>query len=159
MLLFFSTMKHFGSIADFIEQRNNELLRTIRRLMADAPSIRLPLIFEKAARQPCSRFWVSEERCAFVISNMLANRPLPPMRRQRRLMFNELFRRAKDVLAETPGLPISYVASIIVHQPAPNFFLTAKSIGEIYFRIKRGFYNDYRSRQIAKGKQSKARGQ
>lgn len=145
-------MKHFGSIADFIDQRNAELLKTIRQIMADSPSIRLPLIFQQAARRPCSRFWVSEERCAFVISNMLAGRPLPPMRPLRRLMFNELFRRAQAVLQQNPRMPITCVASIIVHQPAPSFFLTAKSIGEIYFRIKRGFYHDYRSRQIAKGK-------
>ena len=65
-------MKYFGSILDFTRERNADLMRVYRDRLAEASIIVMPVIFQLVADSPASRFWVSEERAAIVISAMAA---------------------------------------------------------------------------------------
>ena len=100
-------MKYFGSILEFTHERNKELLRVYREKCIESEYIVMTEIFEKVANSPCSRFWVSEERASIVIYTMLAKKPLPNMRKNKREMFEEIFRRFLVVREQYPQSMIS----------------------------------------------------
>lgn len=133
-------MKYFGSIMDFTAQRNDDIMRVYRKHLQDARFIIMPDIFELVANSPASRFWVSEERAAIVISAMLAGRPLPRMRSNKREMFEEIFRRFCIERDENPSASVYELVAKIVNQPAPKFYLTPRTVGEFIYRIKNGWY-------------------
>lgn len=134
-------MKYYGSILDFTEERNQELLRVYHEQLSAAGYIIMPQIFELVANSPCSRFWVSEERAAIVISSMLAKKPLPNMRQNKREMFEEIFRRFLELRRQHPDKSIYELAISVVHQPAPRFYMTPRTVGELIYRIKNGWYD------------------
>ena len=82
-------MKHLGCILDFTHERNCDLMRAYRKKIEEANTIVMPVIFELVSQSPASRFWVSEERAAIVISAMAAGKPMPRMRENKREMFEE----------------------------------------------------------------------
>lgn len=134
-------MKYFGCILDFTRQRNADLLRAFRRQLALSDFIVMPDIFQLVAESPASRFWVSEERAAIVIAAMLAGKPLPHMRRNKREMFDEIFRRFLIERKANPNKSIYELVAKIVNQPAPKFYLTSRTVGEFIYRIKNGWYD------------------
>ncbi len=133
--------KHFGSVLVFTRQRNEDLMRAYREQLALASHIVMPEIFEKVAESPARRFWVSEERAAVEVSRMLAGKPLTRMRQNKREMFEEIFRRFINLRADHPDKSVFELVSIIVHQPAPKFYFTARTVGEFIYRIKNGWYD------------------
>lgn len=134
-------MKNFGSILDFTDQRNNDLMRAFRKQLAAARTVVMPEIFELVAASPACRFWVSEERASIVISAMEAGRPIPRMRSNKREMFDEIYRRYLLRRAENPDASTFQLVSEIVNQPAPKFYLTPRTVGELIYRIKKGWYD------------------
>lgn len=148
-------MKYFGSILEFTRARNADLMRTYREKLAEASIIIMPVIFELVAESPASRFWVSEERAAIVISTMAAGKPMPRMRRNKREMFEEIYRRFIIMKQEFPDKSVYELVTNIVNQPAPKFYLTPRTVGEFIYRIKNGWYDNqydrYRDCRIADG--------
>lgn len=134
-------MKHFGSTLDFTRQRNDDLMRAYREQLAKARFIVMPDIFSLVAESPSSRFWVSEERAAIVVSRMLAGKPLPQMRANKREMFEEIFFRFLLLRQSCPSLSVFELVSDIVNQPAPKFYLTPRTVGELIYRIRNGWYD------------------
>ena len=136
-------MKYFGSILEFTRARNIDLMRAYREKLAEASIIVMPVIFELVAESPASRFWVSEERAAIV------------MRRNKREMFEEIYRRFIIMKQEFPDKSVYELVTNIVNQPAPKFYLTPRTVGEFIYRIKNGWYdnqyNRYRDCRIADG--------
>lgn len=142
-------MKHFGSILDFTRERNNDLMRAYHEKLASATFIVMPAIFELVAQSPASRFWVSEERAAVVISAIEAGKgeqTLQRMRSNKREMFEEIYRRYVNMKKEHPELSVYELATKIVNQPAPKFYLTARTVGEFIYRIKNGWYGNQHDR-------------
>ena len=135
-------MKYFGSILDFTRERNNDLMRVYREKLAEASIIVMPVIFELVAESPASRFWVSEERAAVVIAAMAAGKAMPRMRTNKREMFDEIYRRYLTLHEELPDKSIYELAIKIVNQPAPKFYLTPRTVGELIYRIKNGWYDN-----------------
>ena len=133
-------MKYYGCILDFTEERNSELIRVFREKLASANYIIMPDIFEQVANSPCKSFWVSEERAAIVISAMLSGKRLPNMRENKREMFNEIFRRFIELKKEYPDKSVYELSIKVVHQPAPRFYMTPRTVGELIYRIKNGWY-------------------
>lgn len=134
-------MKHFGSILDFTRQRNDDLMRAFREQLASASLVVMPQIFELVAESPSSRFWVSAERAAVVISAMAACRPLPRMRLNKREMFEEIYRRFLIERHKYPKKSVYELVTAVVNQPAPRFYLTPRTVGELIYRIKNGWYD------------------
>lgn len=134
-------MKYYGSILDFTQERNQELMRVYQDKLSKAGYIVMPKIFEQVANSPCSRFWVSEERAAIVISTLLAGKVVPNMRRNKREMFDEIFRRFLIVREQYPEKSIYALAIMVVNQPAPKFYMTPRTVGELIYRIKNGWYD------------------
>lgn len=135
-------MKYFGSILDFTRERNADLIRVYRQKLAEAKIIVMPVIFELVAESPASRFWVSEERAAIVVSAMVAGKPMPRMRSNKREMFEEIYRRYLVMQEEYPDKSVYELVTKIVNQPAPKFYLTPRTVGEFIYRIKNGWYDN-----------------
>ena len=133
-------MKYYGSILDFTQERNQELTRVYQEELSKAGYIVMPKIFEQVANSPCSRFWVSEERAAIVISTLLAGKVIPNMRKNKREMFDEIFRRFLIAREQYPEKSIYALAIMVVNQPAPKFYMTPRTVGELIYRIKNGWY-------------------
>ena len=133
-------MKYYGSILDFTQERNQELMRVYQEELSKAGYIVMPKIFEQVANSPCSRFWVSEERAAIVISTLLAGKVVPNMRRNKREMFDEIFHRFLIAREQYPEKSIYALAIMVVNQPAPKFYMTPRTVGELIYRIKNGWY-------------------
>ena len=134
-------MKYYGSILDFTQERNQELMRVYQEELSKAGYIVMPKIFEQVANSPCSRFWVSEERAAIVISTLLADKVIPNMRKNKREMFYEIFRRFLIAREQYPEKSIYALAIMVVNQPAPKFYMTPRTVGELIYRIKNGWYD------------------
>ncbi|MCH5234457.1 MAG: hypothetical protein J1E16_04125 [Muribaculaceae bacterium] len=133
-------MKTSGAILEFTHQRNSDIMRVFRHHLSSQPHIFLPDILVLVAKSPASRFWVSEERAAIVISALIAGRPLPPMRDNKKEMFAEILRRYLEIKDSRPGESLANIVADIVNQPAPRFYLTPRTIGTIINRINNGFY-------------------
>ena len=133
-------MKYYGSILDFTQERNQELMRVYQEKLSKAGYIVMPKIFEQVANSPCSRFWVSEERAAIVISTLLAGKVIPNMRKNKREMFDEIFHRFLIAREQYPEKSIYALAIMVVNQPAPKFYMTPRTVGELIYRIKNGWY-------------------
>ena len=133
-------MKYYGSILDFTQERTQELMRVYQEELSKAGYIVMPKIFEQVANSPCSRFWVSEERAAIVISTLLAGKVIPNMRKNKREMFDEIFRRFLIARGQYPEKSIYALAIMVVNQPAPKFYMTPRTVGELIYRIKNGWY-------------------
>lgn len=144
-------MKNFGCILDFTKERNDDIMKVFKEKLASANTIVMPEIFEMVAESPATRFWVSEERATIVVSAMLAGRPLPRMRRNKREMFEEIFRRFIIYKEQNPNQSVYDIVATIVNQPAPKFYLTPRTVGQFIYRIRNGWYdNQYdRYRQTA----------
>ena len=143
-------MKHFGSLFEFTRHRNEDIMRVYRDCVAKANHIFRPSIIREVAESPASRFWVSEERATLVITQMLRDpdnwdvykyRGTMRMRAAKREMFEEIFRRFLKEREKHPELTIADTVAIVVHQPAPKFYLTPRTVGELIYRIKNGFYD------------------
>lgn len=115
-------------------------MRVYQEELSKAGYIVMPKIFEQVANSPCSRFWVSEERAAIVISTLLAGKVIPNMRKNKREMFDEIFRRFLIVREQYPEKSIYALAIMVVNQPAPKFYMTPRTVGELIYRIKNGWY-------------------
>lgn len=134
-------MKYFGSVLNFTHLRNQDLMRAYRQCIAKADHIVMPQIFSLVAKSPASRFWVSEERAAVVISAMATGKPLPPMRHNKREMFLEIYRRYLIAKKQYPHKYTNELVAKIIQEPAPQFYLTPRTVGELIYRIKNGFYD------------------
>ena len=64
-------MKHPGSCSEFSAQRNAELLRAYRNVLSKKSYFNVNSDFNMVVNEPCSRFWISEERAMIVVSAML----------------------------------------------------------------------------------------
>ncbi len=115
-------------------------MRVYQEELSKAGYIVMPKIFEQVANSPCSRFWVSEERAAIVISTLLAGKVIPNMRKNKREMFDEIFRRFLIAREQYPEKSIYALAIMVVNQPAPKFYMTPRTVGELIYRIKNGWY-------------------
>ncbi len=126
---------------DFTHQRNQDILRAYREQLAKARYIIMPEIFQRVADSPASRFWVSEERAAVEVSRMLVGKSFSRMRKNKREMFQEIFRRFLILREQFPDKSVYELTSVVVNQPAPKFYLTARTVGEFIYRIKNGWYD------------------
>ncbi len=133
--------KYFGSIMDFTQERNDDIMRAYRVQLAKANYIVMPEIFRLVAESPASRFWVSEERAAVEVSRMLVGKPFSRMRANKREMFEEIYRRYLLLREKHPDKSVYELVSKVVRQPAPKFYLTPRTIGEFIYRIRNGWYD------------------
>lgn len=130
-------MKHHGNKSNHERQRNSDLMRAYRNEVQKAGNIYLPDLLTRVVNSPSVRFWVSSERAAIVIARIKRGDKLPEMRPLRREMFFEIYRLAMELHKKQPELPVSHLAEIVVHMPAPKFYMTPGSAKVIIHKIKK----------------------
>ena len=131
-------MKKTGSKSCYSELRNKELLKTYRRLIGECNKIYLPEILQRLADSTCSRFWVSEQRAAIVLSKMFAGEDvLCKMRPCKQQMFMKLFQKALYVKFKKPEKNMKTIAWEVTNSPAPKFYLDASCIRVYLHYIKK----------------------
>ena len=133
-------MKNVGSTFEYEDARNKDLMRAYKRLIDETRDIRMSEIYEKVVQMPSERFWVSEERAAIVVSNMLKGRSIAQMRPNKREMFEEICRRTRELQKQRPDDTVYDLVFDVVSSPAPKFYLTPKTAKVIISRIKCQWY-------------------
>ena len=129
-------MKKSGHTSYFTSQRNRELMQAFRRVLAQKRYFDIKKDFQLVVEQPCSRFWVSEERATAVISAMLRNQPiLYTLRPSKQEMFLEIYLRVLALKAESPSAPLFDLVFSAVNSPAPKFYMTPKYASDTIYKI------------------------
>lgn len=116
---------------------NEDLIRAYRLCLGKVDVISMPEIYEMISREPASRFWVSEQRAAIVLSHMLGGGSISNMRPAKQEMFRELFERFCRLRQKHPDWTIITLAAHVVNQPAPRFYFSPSTIGEYIRQIKK----------------------
>ena len=122
---------------EFTEERNNDLRRAFRELAKTASKIIVPSIFKELVNMPSARFWVSEERAAIVVARIELGKPLTRMRATKREMFMEIYRRYKELRKNNPNASLNSLVEIVVHQPAPKFYLAPGYAMKVFYNMRR----------------------
>ena len=132
-----SALKHFGSKCDFNSQRDQDLLRAYRHELAICDSIHMEKIAKRIAISPSCRFWVSEERALNVVNSIRQGKTLDSMRPTKRRMFTEIYNRFMTMLDANPDASPTGLICKVVNSPAPEFYMTWKSIVVILHRARK----------------------
>ena len=130
-------MKKKGAICDFREQRDNDLFRAYRRQLQQTGYVHLPQLLDLVIRTRAERFYVSEERAAIVINELLRGKSIDHMQTQKRRMYEEIYRRFLRLTQRRPYLSYNEAITIVVNQPAPEFYLTVGSAIVILHKIRK----------------------
>ena len=139
-------MKHKGSTFEYKHERDRDLMRAYCEQIMLCDTIDLTEVFKKVVIMPSERFWVSEERAAIVIARMFKGDKLESMKPNTREMYEEIFKRVKDMKEHNPGMSLIDMLFRVVRQPAPKFYLTPESAKVITTRIKREKFNKVKKR-------------
>lgn len=128
-------MKHKGSEFPYKSERDAELMRVFRREMASCRHIVIKDIFKRVAESACSRFWVTEERAAIVLTDMM-NGKFHCVGKCKAEMYKELYARFIRLKESNPYLPFSKLVFFSVNSPAPKFYLSCSQVRAIINRIR-----------------------
>ena len=130
-------MKHRGNTSDYIEERNQDVMRAYYELLHSSENIVLQELTKKLVNMPSRRFWVSEERVAIVCAKMMKGDKLKNMRPTTRRMYKEIYKRVIAYKKKNPAMALADIAFYVVRQPAPRFYLTPGSANVIIQRTKK----------------------
>ncbi len=119
-------MKYSGCTSEHKDERAQDLLRAYHEYLRTHAHIDVEEAFRAIVKMPSRRFWVSKIRAAIVISEMMHGDDLRGMRPSKRAMFEEIFRRVRQLMGEErwQGVPLRQVVSYVIDQPAPQFYLS-----------------------------------
>jgi hypothetical protein len=130
-------MRHKGSDSEFKEIRDNEILALYRKYLNESPNIVVSRMLNQIVNSPSSRFWITEQRAAIVLGQMMKGEEFPDAYPQKRAMYKELYRRAQQIWKEHPNMSVYSVAAKVVEQPAPSFYMSTTLCGLIISRAKK----------------------
>lgn len=133
-------MKYVGSYFAYEQARNSDLMRAYETVFNANRGAKKEEIYKRVVEMPSSRFWVSEERAATIVLNIIKGDKLESMKPKKRLMYFEIYRRVMEAKKKDPDAPISYLTFDVVSSPAPQFYLTPQSAKTIISKIKRKWY-------------------
>lgn len=144
-------MKHKGkSKFPYSQERDHELMQAYLNECDRCNVIRTAELFPRVVARSPSRFWVSEERAAIVVGEMMRGDDKQDMRPLKREMFREIFSRVLRLKALQPDWPLSRLVAEVVNQPAPKFYLTPGSAKVIISHIKNKLRKEQRRLHLRK---------
>lgn len=129
-------MKKLGSVSEFKEQRDQELLKAFKNQLHLLGVVETNQLFVRASKCKASRFWVSEHRAGVVVSQIYKGSRLERMNPTRRRMYFEIYRRVKELRDADPTMTLSEAVFQVVNSPAPEFYLTTKSARAMIYRLR-----------------------
>lgn len=140
-------LKTKGAYFEFERERNEELLRAFMEESAKHPNEDDATFFAAIVKYPSSRFWVSEERAAIVISEMCRGIKLDDIvsTETKRRMYGEIYDRYIKLKSERSNNNLQDLIYEVVNSPAPEFYLEP---GTARVVISKTLSNWYRNRRL-----------
>ncbi len=130
-------MRKTGSEFEYKKERDHAVVEAFRRLASQCAHIRMPQLMQRVVKQPCARFWVSEERATIVVSAMLRGEEVTVgMGSGKRRMFAEICRRVSALRVADATSPLVRLVRVVVNAPAPEFYLSPRSAQNILSSMK-----------------------
>ena len=129
-------IKHLGSKFEYERERKSELYSAYKRLLDEMQQIGCDLLYKRLVKMPCSRYWVSEERAAIVVSRIFKGDMLLFMQPLRRRMFFAIAERAYMLLQYDNRLTVRRAVFKAVRERAEEFYLTEGTARVMICRIK-----------------------
>ena len=132
----FSMGKHKGARSLYTSQRDAELHRAFcrakERLLREKGYVLLSEAVDMARLSGTSRYFISEERAASIISNILKGRkPLQTMSETKNRQFRNLYVQYQALKSQFPNLPHLELVVMACASPAKEFYLTHKAATQI----------------------------
>lgn len=140
-------MKKKGNVVAFTGRRNEELLEAYKQQLGYLGMMPLWRIWERIAQTPASRFWVSEFRAYEVMLRIRRGDRLLEMIPKRREMFFEIYMRVRELMEDEPDLRLTQAVDEVVNSPAPEFYLTPRSVRTILYRFRKKQRAERREKQ------------
>jgi hypothetical protein len=120
--------------AEFRAQRASEIYRTFRSVLNSVPAgTSIYHIASLVSEAPSSRYWVSPERAAKVISIILRDADDHTTFDRSKVKPHKL-RMFHSIIEACKGDYSMHNICCVVHSPAPQFFLPAHTIVQEYYR-------------------------
>lgn len=114
---------------ELVTLRNREIGTIARHLRRDNPGMTHAESIARAVHMPASRWWISEERAAQVIGEWRRLDPcLPEPRTPRMRLYAALYALYRERRAADPGVTCQQFAWETVNSPAPEHFITPRSV-------------------------------
>ena len=129
-------MKHLGSIFVYQREREKELYAAFKKEIACCKHINMKEIFSNVVKYPCSRFWVSEERAAIVISEIVRGRPILATASKKE-MYREIYKRYKKLKEKNRNVPMSRLIYQVINSPSPQFYLSPSQAKIIINKLRK----------------------
>ena len=114
----------------FIDERNNDLLRAYREVVSSRSVSSQREALYLAVNSPSCRFWVTPECATKAIYRLRRGDNLLEMKKHRREMFFELYRRYNN--QKTTNKSIITICSFIVEEPAPKFYIKVSTAMKLF---------------------------
>lgn len=102
--------------------------------------------YRKAVKQPAPRYYISPKQAHQVISPMLKGNfeKVNMMMPNRRRMYYSLYNKVIELSEKRAfiGKSLFYIMHFAVSSPAPEFFVSHRSIEQVRSFLKNGYYDD-----------------
>lgn len=136
--MFFEPMpKHKGNICDYRDERDRFLLSTKRKLYSMVAHIDTPEILRTLVKMPAPRLWISEQTAEVVVDRMTkGTMDLDRCHKERRRLYEYLFKRYNEERLKRPEEKTSLIIFDIIYSPAPESFISEKSIASLMTRYR-----------------------
>ena len=122
------------SYSEFRAERAREIYKSFRAVLAELPAgTPIYSIASIVSQMPASRYWVSAERAAKVISIILRGVDDHTTFDKSRVKIHKL-RMFQSIIDACAGDYSMHNICCVVHSPAPHFFLPPHTIVQEYYR-------------------------
>lgn len=122
---------------DFEEERARDLLAAYRGYLCACDEVRMSDVWAAVVEWPARRFYVSTDRAWRMVRHLLKGGRLERLGRERRAMFEEIFRRVVKLRRREPHRTLRSLCREVVGQQAPRFYLSPSSAKAIILKMKR----------------------
>lgn len=144
-------VRNLGDKNEFIEQRNREVMQAYRHIFKLYGGIvDVTTIYRMVALAPSSRFFVSDDRAYRVVSRLIRDNAQPiDMQQSCKRMYYEIMSR---ILKRHPHIATMSTADIrtavrtIIREPAPEMYLSTRTIASIISEETKKCYEKRRQR-------------
>lgn len=141
-------MKNKGSIAEYSEDRIQDLLKVYFGYIRECDFINAHDVFTHIVDSPAPRFYVSEPRATVVITKLLQGGDISKMHKTKQEMYREIYSRYIEEKKKHPTLSVAHVVGIVIEQQAPKFYLAPESARVMILKAKKKWFAEKRKRLL-----------
>lgn len=130
-------MKHIGNVAEYRDQKNNELLARFAEQFRNGSYRDMNDLFSKTASMPATRFFIGEQRALVIVKRLMRGESLGRMLSSRRRMYLDIYSRVCAVMRDNPECTLTNAVFQVVNSQAPEFYMTRESARTTIYRLRR----------------------